>query len=422
MRIYPGTTVDYEFGTLGGLGHTGSLNDRQFSFLRSTGLTGALADMFGGYTGFSPATLFAASEPGVWYDPSDLTTLFQDSVGTTPVTAAGQPVGLMLDKSQGLVLGAELVTNGDFSDGATGWTLGTGWSISGGTASRDATAVASNLSGGTGVVAGKSYRVTWTQGAGTVAVYLGSAAGPTVANLSAAGTYSRTVLATVSGGILFRANVVVSSIDNVSVRELAGNHATQATAAARPTYQTSGGLHWLAFDGVDDFMVTPTITPGTDKAQLFAGVRKLTETVERMVAEHGVAGSNPLAMSLSVPQIGLAWQLVLRDAVQNAIARTSATFPPPQTAVVTGLLDYAGAALADEAKIRVNQAQTDAGTGGQVAGAFGNYPLYIATRGGASRFFDGHIYGLVVRFGANLTADQIDATEAYMAEKTGVTL
>jgi hypothetical protein len=45
------------------------------------------------------APLFAAGEQGVWYDPSDLTTLFQDSAGTTPVTAAGQPVGKMLDKS-----------------------------------------------------------------------------------------------------------------------------------------------------------------------------------------------------------------------------------------------------------------------------------------------------------------------------------
>lgn len=49
--------------------------------------------------GFSPLSLFAASEPGAWYDPSDLTTLFQDSAGTTPVTAAGQPVGRIKDKS-----------------------------------------------------------------------------------------------------------------------------------------------------------------------------------------------------------------------------------------------------------------------------------------------------------------------------------
>ena len=45
------------------------------------------------------ALLFAASEPGAWYDPSDLSTLFQDSAGTTPVTAVEQQVGRMLDKS-----------------------------------------------------------------------------------------------------------------------------------------------------------------------------------------------------------------------------------------------------------------------------------------------------------------------------------
>jgi len=49
--------------------------------------------------GFSPETLFAGGIAGAWFDPSDLSTLFKDSAGTTPVTTAGQPVGLMLDKS-----------------------------------------------------------------------------------------------------------------------------------------------------------------------------------------------------------------------------------------------------------------------------------------------------------------------------------
>lgn len=49
--------------------------------------------------GWSPRALFANGEQGAWYDPSDLSTLYQDSAGTTPVTAVGQPVGLMLDKS-----------------------------------------------------------------------------------------------------------------------------------------------------------------------------------------------------------------------------------------------------------------------------------------------------------------------------------
>jgi len=51
----------------------------------------------GGY--FSPSVLFAGGIAGAWYGPSDLSTLFQDSAGTTPVTTAGQPVGRMLDNS-----------------------------------------------------------------------------------------------------------------------------------------------------------------------------------------------------------------------------------------------------------------------------------------------------------------------------------
>lgn len=53
----------------------------------------------GGGTSFDPASLFGASDDGVFFDPSDITTLFQDTAGTVPVTAAGQSVKCMLDKS-----------------------------------------------------------------------------------------------------------------------------------------------------------------------------------------------------------------------------------------------------------------------------------------------------------------------------------
>ena len=52
-----------------------------------------------GQAAFSPLSLFAFDEQGAWYDPSDLTTIFQDRAGTTPVTADGQTVGKILDKS-----------------------------------------------------------------------------------------------------------------------------------------------------------------------------------------------------------------------------------------------------------------------------------------------------------------------------------
>ena len=48
---------------------------------------------------FSPAFLFAGGQQGIWLDPSDLATMFQDDAGTVPVTGAGQVVGRILDKS-----------------------------------------------------------------------------------------------------------------------------------------------------------------------------------------------------------------------------------------------------------------------------------------------------------------------------------
>lgn len=56
------------------------------------------------YHGKYVAGMFAKGEQGAWYDPSDLSTLYQDAAGTIPVTAVEQPVGLILDKSKGAVL------------------------------------------------------------------------------------------------------------------------------------------------------------------------------------------------------------------------------------------------------------------------------------------------------------------------------
>ena len=63
----------------------------------------AVADHYGarnlGEPAFDPATLFSNGEQGGFYDPSDLSTLFQDTAGTVPVQANGDPVKRILDKS-----------------------------------------------------------------------------------------------------------------------------------------------------------------------------------------------------------------------------------------------------------------------------------------------------------------------------------
>lgn len=59
------------------------------------------ATVIGGQQSFSQLIkkLFANGEQGFFYDPNDLSTMYQDAAGTVPVTSVGQPVGLWLDKS-----------------------------------------------------------------------------------------------------------------------------------------------------------------------------------------------------------------------------------------------------------------------------------------------------------------------------------
>jgi hypothetical protein len=181
--------------------------------------------------------LFQNGEQGWWYDPSDFSTLFQDAAGTTPVTAVEQPCGLMLDKRLGLVLGSELVTNGDFATDSD-WTKGTGWTISGGSANKVGGS-ASNLTQTISSATGKWYRINVfvARIAGTLTFSIGTSG--TTAAFTATGTYTFYVAAGTSTQTLTIAADAsfIGFIDNISVRELPGNHAYTPAAAstARPT-------------------------------------------------------------------------------------------------------------------------------------------------------------------------------------------
>lgn len=63
--------------------------------MRIPGLDISLRMMQGGTATFDPLTL----SPNLWLDGADMSSLFQDSAGTTPVTAAADPVGKWNDKS-----------------------------------------------------------------------------------------------------------------------------------------------------------------------------------------------------------------------------------------------------------------------------------------------------------------------------------
>jgi len=253
------------------------------------------ARLLGG--GFSPAVLFALNEPGVWLDPSDLTTLFQDTAGTIPVTAAGQSVARVSDKS------------------------------------------------------GR------------------------------------------------------------------GNHATQATPGFRPTYQVDGtGRGHLLFDGVDDFLQTPSIDfSTTNKMTVFAGVRKLSDAAVGVIAELTVDSNSNPAFALFAPSgAGVAAYNFRSRGTLSAGATSATSFAAPITNVLTGIGDISG----DSSIIRVNGALSGNSASDQGAGNYSNAVIYIGRRAGTSLPFSGRLYSLIVR-GAATTAADITATETWVNSRTG---
>ena len=214
----------------------------------------------------------ALAAGGAFYEPSDLTSLYQDRTGGA-TGASGQPIGIMLDKSYmgGQTAASyisaqnELATNGGF-DADTGWTKGTSWTISGGAA----------RAGGTGssltqaiTFPGASFAVvTYTVvsiASGNISAQLQGGSTSTGATRTSAGTYTEvlsvntnTTLAFVSGG-----TTPDAVIDAVSIKYIPGFHAVAASDAARPVLTVTGTLIYVAPDGADDWMVvTPTLNLG----------------------------------------------------------------------------------------------------------------------------------------------------------------
>lgn len=249
-----------------------------------------LGSHLAGRRGFSPLSL----DPVAFYDPSDTSTLFQDAAGTMP-TGVGDPVGLVLDKSQGLVRGPELVTNGDFDTDLTGWvdrTTGAGsatWTADGVEITRVDGSNTGQITQDVAVTEGEWYQFTFTGVSGGGAAFrLGS----TTANnqlydstfpIGPRNVIVRATTSLISVGIRGAINGSTTVVDNVSMWHLPGHHLTAPSDAARTTLQANGTLN---DDNVDDALIAP-IT-GTYSAYIAAGASLISDESVVMADDYDV--------------------------------------------------------------------------------------------------------------------------------------
>jgi hypothetical protein len=480
--------------------------------------------------GFSPFGLFADGSQGVWYDPSDLSTLFQNTTGTTPVTAVEQPVRLMLDKSRGALgnLGPELVVNGTFDTDVNGWTASSAnatltWENGAARVVVNPAAFGGIFSSNFTTVVGRTYRLTVTlsDSTGNVAsIAAQTSAGSNISSIPnlSNGTWTLYFAATTTSSRIFIGNTnnATSSrlIDNVSVREVPGSHATASADARRPVlsarvnlldatttlatqsvtvvaashtlsftgtgtitltgastagplvgtgvgqrvslaftptagsltltvsgtvtdadlrvtndgvglpvyqrvttstdYDTAGFPRYLTFDGTDDCLFTGNVDfTATDKVTVCAGVRKLSDAGQGVVAELSAdIASNNGTFLLAAPDGAtdtFGWDskgTTQVDAVASGVAA-------PITRVVTGTADIAG----DSAIIRLNGTVADTETGDQGSGNYANLPLFIGARNNASARFNGRLHQLVV-VNKLLDATTLTQLETFTNQRT----
>ena len=443
---------------------------------------------------FSPSELFASGEEGVWYDPSDFTTLYTDTAGTTAITAVEQPVGYMADKSGNgnhavaangstarpvLRNRYNLLTYSEQFDNAA-WPK-TSVSVTANAAVAPDGATTADLmypsSTGslrrilrtvTGLVDGAEYTAIYyikpTSGFSSKHVQLycaratmyvdlsngsiGTTTGsPTessvevveggyykiklsaVVNLAAGSQYvqillsdadnSTVITADGSEGIYIWGAQLTTAADHDAINGEYQRIAAAPTVGAAPTYDDDvTKFPPYLYATTDDAMSTASIDfSGGDEMSVFAGVTKESDAAAGNLIElAALAGSNG-KFTLFAPGSAGANYFWRSRGTLDASSLTAGSYPAPITSVLTGIGDIGD----DICKLRYNATEILNLTTDQGTGNYGNYPLYLFARNNASNFFNGRLYSLIVR-NALTSGDELDNVEAYVAQKTGVTL
>jgi hypothetical protein len=363
--------------------------------------------------GFSPNTLFTSGEAGDWFDPSDLSRMFTNTTGTTPVTADGQTVALMLGQRRGA--NVELISDNidaQFDNKQTGWTA-------------TATTISYNGPGFNQITdtvlltIGRVYEVKGTvsdwAGSGTLQVNVG------VTNNVATGNGTFTFLITASSASFsFRTTAALSfTISNISVKEVALTALTQSDAAKRPAYKTSGGLHWLQFDGTNDALASAATLnlTGTDEVTTCIGAFR-DNVGNRVFFEFSpsVDTNNGSFFLQNSPGFDTT---KVRFRTKGTLA--ASVEPVVGTQPKTSLFTTTAKVSTDTAIVREDGAQIGSSASDQGTGNMGNHTLYVASSGPGALFLNGNIYFLLVR-GALTAGADLTALEGFAAAKTGVTI
>lgn len=345
-------------------------------------------------TKFSPLSLFSGGVVGVWFDPNDITTLFQDTAGTIPVTTTGQSVALMLDKSGN----AKHATQATLAQRPTYGIIPYG-------GVRNILIGTDTLSTQSVSVGAIAQTLSFT-GTGTVVLsgaFIGSLVGTGASNQVSL-TFTPTagsLTLTVTGSVTF-AQLEKGSSVTAYQKVITKYNVTEAGKAS---------LGVLYPDGIDDGMVTPSIDfSGTNKMTVWAGLQKMSDVAESILAElSATSTTNTGSFGLWANVNGALTSVRWRSFGTLQANPTYDIGASPKAFIMMGVGDISN----DISNLFVNNTLVASVPGDQGTGNYSNNPLYLFRRGGASLPFNGIFTGLIVR-GAQSSVQEINDGNTYL--------
>lgn len=274
---------------------------------------------------YHPGRAFIAGADGLILLPGPRHN-YEESTGQA-LAGEDSVVGMALDNHEGLKRGPNIVTNGNFSDGSTGWNTGGAATISDGVANF---AAASDTIRQTPSVPVGFYELLFevkNYVKGGINARVGDFVYSSVsidgdgdyrAILKSAGASDITIKA-VSSGASF-------SVDNVSVRKLPGHHPTQATTGFKPRLQrTVGGVWYFSGDGSDDYIIN-TDGPILTQPYAISFVARRVGTGDQQFLYSGQSPDVSIEYASSAVAINAGTLLSGDDITQNEFVVITAVF------------------------------------------------------------------------------------------------
>lgn len=444
-----------------------------------------IARAMAGRDDFNQFMLFGASDTGVFLDPSVLASLYQDSAGTVPVTAPGQPVGRVLDQSgranhatQSISAARptyarhpaggkrQLWTNTDFAGAVsgtpgtapTGWT----WGLTGGSSAVSADAGgngsaitittntnrqyltnATTIPVAANAVLVASVRCDVLSGsvqALQVFLFVGVPAGSVVSyrvnGVVVAGTSFLPITNNVLVEVILTNGATAGAVTNNRLGLGVTGNATGSIRFYRPqielntatNYQKATSIYDVTEAGFADtwYLSFDGVDDGMVTPTVIWGADEVT--IVAAIRKASDAAEGWIAHSGVVGDNG-SWQIGMPGGgsdkafmiSRGTVQAAAATSSATYAAPISMVVTASGDVSGDMVNLRLNGTQVGNVVTDQGTGNYLDRPVYIGRRLGTNLPFNGDIYALLV-INRLLTPAELASAERWAADRCGVTL